>query len=226
MALSIETWRPPGDSRSLWQILSGGGQMPEGSGWSISNYESAQLADGMGVRNVRVPVYQRIAGQPDAAVPNAGGGAQPAPRSQMAIPQPSDPVPLIPQAGLAIGGYDDPLRRPITDADRIGQGVNTESVEDFMKRYNAQLDWVRAGMDITNWSPSGMISSAGKQDLMPADMSQLSVSGSTGVTGNATGFSRKQSSARKAGLTSKGTGRLRINRTGQTSASSGLNIGV
>jgi hypothetical protein len=49
---------------------------------------------------------------------------------------------------------------------------------------------------------------------------------STAVAGNASGFTRKQSSARKAGLTTKGTSRLRISRTGQTTASSGLNIGV
>lgn len=47
---------------------------------------------------------------------------------------------------------------------------------------------------------------------------------SAGVDGGASGFRRKKSSARKAGLTSKGTGQFKI--TGQSSKSSGLNIGV
>ena len=51
-------------------------------------------------------------------------------------------------------------------------------------------------------------------------------SASTAVDANATGFTRAKSAAKRAGLTNKGTSRLRINRTGQTSASSGLNIGV
>ena len=45
-----------------------------------------------------------------------------------------------------------------------------------------------------------------------------------GVDGNAAGFRRKKSSARMAGLTSKGTGQFKI--TGQSGKSSGLNIGV
>jgi hypothetical protein len=45
-----------------------------------------------------------------------------------------------------------------------------------------------------------------------------------GVDGNAGGFRRKKSSARMAGLTSKGTGQFKI--TGQSGKSSGLNIGV
>ena len=43
------------------------------------------------------------------------------------------------------------------------------------------------------------------------------------LDGGATGFRRKRSSARMAGLTNKGTSQLKI--TGQTSKSSGLNIG-
>jgi hypothetical protein len=45
-----------------------------------------------------------------------------------------------------------------------------------------------------------------------------------GVEGNAMGFRRKKSSARMAGLTSKGTSQFKI--TGQSGKSSGLNIGV
>jgi hypothetical protein len=45
-----------------------------------------------------------------------------------------------------------------------------------------------------------------------------------GVDGNAAGFRRKKSSARMAGLTSKGTGQFKI--TGQSGKSSGLNIGA
>jgi hypothetical protein len=50
--------------------------------------------------------------------------------------------------------------------------------------------------------------------------------GGTGsyVDGNATGFRRRRSSARIAGLTSKGTSQFKIG--GQTARSSGLNIGV
>jgi hypothetical protein len=44
------------------------------------------------------------------------------------------------------------------------------------------------------------------------------------VDGGATGFRRKRSSARTAGLTSKGTSQFKIG--GQTARSSGLNIGV
>jgi hypothetical protein len=44
------------------------------------------------------------------------------------------------------------------------------------------------------------------------------------VDGNATGFRRRRSSARTAGLTSKGTSQFKIG--GQTARSSGLNIGV
>ena len=44
------------------------------------------------------------------------------------------------------------------------------------------------------------------------------------VDSNAAGFRRKKSSARMAGLTSKGTGQFKI--TGQSGKSSGLNIGV
>lgn len=58
------------------------------------------------------------------------------------------------------------------------------------------------------------------------DIPGFSVANSTAITNNATGFTRKQSTARKAGLTSRGTARLRINRSGQTTASSGLNIGI
>ena len=54
---------------------------------------------------------------------------------------------------------------------------------------------------------------------------ELKISTGSAVTGNAMGFNRVRSSARKANMTGKGTARLRINRTGQTSASSGLNIG-
>jgi hypothetical protein len=45
------------------------------------------------------------------------------------------------------------------------------------------------------------------------------------VDGNASGFKRKKSSARMSGLTTKGTGRFKIG-GGQSSSSSGLNIGV
>ena len=52
--------------------------------------------------------------------------------------------------------------------------------------------------------------------------------GGVGATldGNASGFRRKKSSARMSGLTTKGTGRFKISGAGQSSSSSGLNIGV
>jgi hypothetical protein len=45
-----------------------------------------------------------------------------------------------------------------------------------------------------------------------------------GVDGNAGGFRRKKSSARMAGLTSKGPSQFKI--TGQSRKSTGLNIGT
>ena len=60
----------------------------------------------------------------------------------------------------------------------------------------------------------------------PGSASAQYMPGGTGsyVDGNATGFRRRRSSARTAGLTSKGTSQFKIG--GQTSRSSGLNIGV
>ena len=60
----------------------------------------------------------------------------------------------------------------------------------------------------------------------PESASAQYMPGGTGsyVDGNATGFRRRRSSARTAGLTSKGTSQFKIG--GQTSRSSGLNIGV
>lgn len=65
-----------------------------------------------------------------------------------------------------------------------------------------------------------------QQPAVTVEPPQPTFSASTTVDGNAAGFTRAKSAAKRAGLTSKGTSRLRINRTGQTSASSGLNIGV
>ena len=60
----------------------------------------------------------------------------------------------------------------------------------------------------------------------PESASAQYMPGGTGsyVDGNATGFRRRRSSARTAGLTSKGTSQFKIG--GQTARSSGLNIGV
>lgn len=65
-----------------------------------------------------------------------------------------------------------------------------------------------------------------QQPVVNIDIPKAGFAGSTAVDGNATGFTRAKSAAKRAGLTNKGTARLRINRTGQTTASSGLNIGV
>lgn len=53
----------------------------------------------------------------------------------------------------------------------------------------------------------------------------LTIAQNTKVSGGATGFSRKQSKARQAGMVGKGTNRLSIRRQGPTLGSSGLNIG-
>ena len=60
----------------------------------------------------------------------------------------------------------------------------------------------------------------------PESASAQYMPGGTGsyVDGNATGFRRRRSPARTAGLTSKGTSQFKIG--GQTARSSGLNIGV
>lgn len=61
-------------------------------------------------------------------------------------------------------------------------------------------------------------------DMMkPADPMQAVGGPGSALDSGATGFRRKRSSARMAGLTNKGTSSLKI--TGQTSKSSGLNIG-
>lgn len=60
----------------------------------------------------------------------------------------------------------------------------------------------------------------------PNTMLQVPYSTGTMLAGNAGGFNRARSSARKTGLTTKGTSRLKIARGGQTGASSGLNIGI
>ena len=59
----------------------------------------------------------------------------------------------------------------------------------------------------------------------PAALAQFSAGGvGADIDTNAAGFRRKKSSARMAGLTSKGTGQFKI--AGQSARSSGLNIGT
>lgn len=216
--MALETWNQPG-------------KPPAGEGWQITGYSTVRrdLPKG-GWQTSQVPIYSRMAGQTTAPAVSASTPTPTSGTPSLRI-QPQDPVPLVgtnssqvPQ--LAIGGFD-ALNRPLTAADRAGQGVNNESVEDFMKRYNAQKDWVKAGMDITNWSPQGMIDPNKGQTTTVSEAARqsLMVGQNASVDGNAMGFTRAKSSARKAGLTTKGTSRLRITR-GQTTASSGLNIGV
>jgi len=59
-------------------------------------------------------------------------------------------------------------------------------------------------------------------DMFPDPMQAVGGPGSS-LDGGATGFRRKRSSGRMAGLTNKGTSQLKI--TGQNTKSSGLNIG-
>lgn len=67
-----------------------------------------------------------------------------------------------------------------------------------------------------------LLASLGDMMKQPDPMQAVGGPGSA-LDGGATGFRRKRSSARMAGLTNKGTSALKI--TGQTSKSSGLNIG-
>ena len=69
-------------------------------------------------------------------------------------------------------------------------------------------------------------SSTAEQDTSePTPPPQFSVGGvGANIDMNASGFRRKRSSARLAGLTSKGTSQFKI--TGQSAKSSGLNIGI
>lgn len=95
MPQSIETWRPPGDSQTLWQLLSGGGPAPEGDGWTITGYTPAQVAFGKGFQNVNVPTYQRVVGQ--AAPPPAPPAPPPPPPAPPAyVPTPAAPQPEAP----------------------------------------------------------------------------------------------------------------------------------
>lgn len=225
--MALETWSP---QPTRWK------ELPPGDGWTITGYQTVNVNEGGNKYNNglpvarQIPIYMRNDGVGQAASSEASAAAPASGTPSLRI-QPQDPVPLVgansnqvPQ--LAIGGFD-ALNRPLTAADRAGQGVNTESVEDFMKRYNAQKEWVKAGMDITNWSPQGMIDPNKGQTTTVSEAARqsLMVGQNASVDGNAMGFTRAKSSARKAGLTTKGTSRLRITR-GQTTASSGLNIGV
>lgn len=67
-----------------------------------------------------------------------------------------------------------------------------------------------------------LLASIGDMMKQPDPMQAVGGPGSV-LDGGATGFRRKRSSARMAGLTNKGTSSLKI--TGQTRKSSGLNIG-
>lgn len=75
-------------------------------------------------------------------------------------------------------------------------------------------------------SPVDSSPSAPEMPAMPAPPEFRFAPGGTGasVDAAATGFRRRKSSARSAGLTSKGTSQFKI--AGQTARSSGLNIGV
>ena len=66
---------------------------------------------------------------------------------------------------------------------------------------------------------------ASNKTPMP-DMSSLKIASGTNVTGNATGFARKESRARKSGQVTQGTSRVRINRLPTAAPSARVNIGV
>jgi hypothetical protein len=139
--MALEIWKPPAGLN----FLGSNAKPPEGQGWQITGYNTVRtdLPKG-GYKTSQVPIYGRMAAP---ATPSA---------SSTAATQQAQVAPAVVNPNLSIGGLD-ALNRPLTAADRIGQGINTESVEDFMKRLNAQKDWVKAGMDVNNWSPQGEI---------------------------------------------------------------------
>ncbi len=81
-------------------------------------------------------------------------------------------------------------------------------------------------IDAINKAISGMSqATAPAPTPAPEPPKVLSATGSA-VSGNAMGFVRKESRAKKSGATNKGTSQLKIASQGQTNRSSGLNIGI
>lgn len=91
-----------------------------------------------------------------------------------------------------------------------GTGTNTGSGDEIDDYENSNKGY------------EDLLASLGDMFQQPDPMQAVGGPGSA-LDGGATGFRRKRSSARMAGLTNKGTSALKI--TGQTSKSSGLNIG-
>lgn len=136
MAQTIETWRPPGDSRTLWQLLSGGGPTPEGDGWSITGYTPAQVAFGKGFQNVNVPTYQRVVGQ--AAAPAPAAAPPPAP-----APQPTyQPKPAVPDNFQPTAPAPAPQADPYADVikklqEQLAQAMKPPDTSQYTKQIDA-----------------------------------------------------------------------------------------
>lgn len=187
------------------------------------------------------------AGQPQAAPP-----PPPTARSQTDPSVTKGPTPLIPSGKYR---YTDPGDKGffgMKDYEELkGQGANDDEIRSYaqmaqfgvgpavasmlgLQPYTVTKPTAKPGdqtYQMQIQSLQDQIKQIQTEPAKPAEMPApaeplMIVNSNSSVSGNATGFTRAQSAARKANLTSKGSSRLRIKPTGQTSASSGLNIGV
>lgn len=142
----------------------------------------------------------------------------------------------IKQALNILGGMQSPL--PAAKAKQAGI-TNYNSVNDYLKVMGGGIGSPSkassasgSAIDPSAYGGSGM-GGGGMTDNYSPEMPTMPEApefkytpGGPGasVDAGATGFRRKRSSARVAGLTTKGTGQFKI--TGQTAKSSGLNIGL
>ena len=177
-----------------------------GSGHQLPGYHYEKI----------VPVYstpQKTVPAPAPAQPQ-----KPAPIDQRFVPK--DPIPLVTKKPAAT--------TPTTQTPATTNKPATTPTAQTSTTINkpAAIPSTPTG---TQTSPSGNTIQSivgGSMPPVQSTMLALPFTSSTMLSGNATGFSRARSSARKAGLTTKGTSRLKINRAGPNAASSGLNIGM
>jgi hypothetical protein len=224
------------DARSEFGSLTGGKyQVPSGTFYGDGKYQVMNLDMGVAGWGDRVPPGYSVVGH-GLTLPGGGffgprGSAvnqvvlqrnappPPPPPPAPAPPppprvEPQNPTPLVP-ASLA------PQAQPQTQY--------SEQIASLLKQLNIQSAPTQSSaapaptQSATTTAPR---QSTAAPPPPVIEMPEPSYSSSTAVGGNAGGFTRKQSAARKAGLTTKGTSRLKISRTGQNTASSGLNIGV
>jgi hypothetical protein len=117
-------------------------------------------------------------------------------KSLFAKPADAAPAPAPPPAPAPA---PTPAPKPYTPTPLVSEGANQSSLQ------IAKAPEPPAPPPPPQFSPGGVGSS---------------------LDSNASGFRRKKSAARMSGLTTKGTGRFKIGGAGQSSSSSGLNIGV